>query len=157
MKASLFYTIVTDTVMIVLQKKVLRSREAQEQESNNRRNWVQTLQGKLLLKQAKRVGKEIRAKYVGWIIGDSPELEEEWRWWMRSRTWGEISWVRFACFCCLPRSLSKHNQPTHHVLTACEEALLRPSNHPSQPCWCSAPVLPSVCFLFPVLYLSCQH
>lgn len=65
MKASLFYTIVTDTVMIVLQKKVLRSREAQEQESNNRRNWVQTLQGKLLLKQAKRVGKEIRAKYVG--------------------------------------------------------------------------------------------
>lgn len=65
MKASLFYTIVTDTVMIVLQKKVLRSREAQEQESNNRRNWVQTLQGKLLLKQAKRVGKEIRAKYGG--------------------------------------------------------------------------------------------
>lgn len=44
-------------------RKAQRSREAQGQKSNNRRNRVQTGEEKLLPKQARRVGKERKVKY----------------------------------------------------------------------------------------------
>lgn len=61
-KASLFYTVMADGYWSSEEKAEV---PGQEQKSNHRRNRVQTGKGKLLLKQARRVGTERRARNGG--------------------------------------------------------------------------------------------
>lgn len=76
MNVSLFCTVMADTVMFGLYKKVLRYRRLRSRNQITEETRFKLGKGSWLVKQTERVGKEIRARYD---VNYSPILGEEWR------------------------------------------------------------------------------